>query len=199
MNMTQKNNYLNLANTAFNKKPFPHFTALEVLPVDRDLLLLEWLEKYVGWKKVTTDFYEQYEFNLRKVTIPFELMFLTDELFLDSLKTNLAKFFEVEFSKQVDVTAHKLIAGQQIGIHNDYIPSEETHRLLIQLNRDWTHEDGGMLIFYNSENIDDVYKRFFPVHNSAVGFAISENSYHAVENINKNERFTLVYSFYKIA
>jgi hypothetical protein len=40
---------------------------------------------------------------------------------------------------------------------------------------------------------------FSPVHDSVVGFAISEDSNHAVSTTHGGERFTLVFSFYASA
>jgi hypothetical protein len=51
-------------------------------------------------------------------------------------------------------------------------------------------------LFFNSPEPTDVHKVFRPANNSAVAFAISHDSYHAVTTIRGSERYTLVYSFY---
>ena len=68
--------------------------------------------------------------------------------------------------------------------------------MLIQLNRGWDDNQGGILMFFNSQDPADVHRVFPPVHGSVVGFGISEGSNHAVSTIHSGERFTLVFSFY---
>lgn len=159
--------------------------------------LLSWLENHAPWKLSKTDFYEQYEFNFLDIKLPSELAFLNSRDHLSLVTRQVEAAFSVKLTDQVDFTAHKLLPGQRIRIHNDYIPGHETHRLLVQLNRGWKDENGGMLIFFNSQNTSDIHKIFRPLHTSAVGFSISPNSLHAVSTIHGGERFTLVYSFYQ--
>ncbi len=158
--------------------------------------VLKWLESEAPWKLVETDFYEQFEFNFLDAVLPVGLTFLREQMFIDTLATKIQKLFGVSLSGRADATAHKLLPGQRIRIHNDFIPEAETHRLLIQLNRGWEDEDGGFLLFFNSQDPVDVHKVLRPVHNSAVAFAISPDSHHAVTTIHGGERYTLVYSFY---
>jgi hypothetical protein len=176
--------------------PFPHFFSPAALIGDASLLVLEWFEASAPWRLVESDFYEQYEFSFWDVGVPSHLSFLKDQPFLNALKVKMEEVFVTRLKESIDITAHQLIPGQRIRIHNDYIPERETHRLLIQLNRGWADENGGLLLFFNSPNPADVHQIFRPTHNSAVGFAISPNSNHAVSIIHSGERFTLVYSFY---
>jgi Rps23 Pro-64 3,4-dihydroxylase Tpa1-like proline 4-hydroxylase len=158
--------------------------------------ILNWLETEAPWKLVETDFYEQYEFSFVDARTPDHLTFLRDEMFLDTLRVEVQKLLGVRLVSRIDATAHRLMPGQRIRIHNDFLPGDETHRLLIQLNRDWRNEDGGFLMFFNSPDPAEVHKVFRPMHNSTVAFAISPDSYHAVTTISGGERYTLVYSFY---
>lgn len=157
--------------------------------------ILEWLELEAPWRLVETDFYEQFEFSFDTANTPEHLMFLADNSFLDFLRVEVQKMLRVRLSEKVDATAHRMVPGQRIRIHNDFLPTGETHRLLIQLNREWRNDDGGFLLFFRSRNPADVHRVFRPVHNSAIAFAISPNSNHAVTTIHGGQRFTLVYSF----
>lgn len=188
---------LNFSTDRMFTEPFKYFVADEAFDRSVSLLLLEWLESHAPWKLVITDFYEQYEFNFLDVQLPSHLFFLQEQAALDEVKGRMERVFQVSLSARVDLSAHKLIPGQRIRLHNDFIPGQETHRLLIQLNRGWADEKGGLLIFFNSSNPADVHRLFLPVHNSAVGFAISPASNHAVSTVHDGERFTLVYSFYE--
>jgi Rps23 Pro-64 3,4-dihydroxylase Tpa1-like proline 4-hydroxylase len=158
--------------------------------------ILAWLESEAPWELVETDFYEQFEFSILDAALPAWLAFLREKRFIDSLATKIRELFGVSLSGRVDATAHRLLPGQRIRIHNDFIPEAETHRLLIQMNRGWEDGDGGFLLFFNSQDPMDVHKVLRPIHNSAVAFAISPKSHHAVTTIHGGERYTLVYSFY---
>lgn len=177
-------------------EPFPYFTAAEGLSEGVSSAILEWLETEAPWRLVETDFYEQHELSLWGVETPPALGFLTGQSFLDSLRSKVESVFGAQLGKRIDCTAHRLISGQRIRIHNDFIPGAETHRVLVQLNRGWHDDQGGFLMFFNSRDPSEVHRVFSPVHNSAVGFAISEASHHAVSTIHGGERFTLVFSFY---
>lgn len=178
--------------------PFEFFCSPKALKIDLSRKVLEWLEAEAPWKLIETDFYEQYEFSLWDVDVPFQLRALLEPDFLDGLRRKLGDFFNAQFSDEIDVAAHKLIPGQRIRIHNDFISGEKTYRLLIQLNRGSKDEDGGLLLLFNSSDPAEINKAFRPIHNSAIGFVVSPKSNHAVSTIHRGERFTLVYSFHKM-
>jgi Rps23 Pro-64 3,4-dihydroxylase Tpa1-like proline 4-hydroxylase len=177
-------------------EPFPYAISSRAFDSIVGADILAWLESGAPWKLVETDFYEQFEFSFIDADLPAGLAFLWEQTFIESLATQIQELFGVVLSGRVDATAHRLLQGQRIRIHNDFIPEAETHRLLIQLNREWVDGDGGFLLFFNSQDPADVHKILRPVHNSAVVFAISPDSHHAVTTIHGGERYTLVYSFY---
>lgn len=187
---------INFSGINYYSKPFDYFTAPGILTYDFDLDLLAWLEEYDSWKLVEKDFYEQYEFSFLDVELPSHLSFFQQTTSLQLIKANIEEIFQTRLSDKIDFTAHKLIAGQRIRIHNDFIPGQESHRLIVQLNRGWDDKKGGLLLLFNSDNPSDVHKIITPVHNSAVAFKISPNSNHAVSTVYQGGRFTLVYSFY---
>jgi hypothetical protein len=190
------NSWLDLSRVESFDRPFPHFVSPLALSTDASESILEWLEFEAPWKVVSADFYEQYEFSLWGVNLPPTITFLKDQSFLASSKRRVEEQFKIQLRPSFDLTAHKLVAGQTIRIHNDFIPGRETHRLLIQLNRKWNNDDGGLLLFFDGPEPSSVSKIFRPVHNSAIGFQISRVSNHAVSTIQSGERFTLVFSFY---
>ena len=109
----------------------------------------------------------------------------------------MERAFNEDHLEIVGVVAHKLVAGQHIGIHNDFIGAEETHRLVLQFNPHWIEENGGYLILFNSGKVEDVSKIILPLTNTAFGFEISEASYHAVSKIMGPPRYSIVYTFRK--
>jgi Rps23 Pro-64 3,4-dihydroxylase Tpa1-like proline 4-hydroxylase len=176
--------------------PFEYFTSPKALNANLAARILTWLETAASWKLVEANFYEQYEFSLWNTALPFDIEILVSTDFINNLRVQVGELFKTEFGCKVDVTAHKLVQGQRIRLHNDFVPGQETHRLLIQLNRGWKNEDGGLLLLFNSSDPADIHKAFRPIHNTALGFIVSPTSHHAVSTVHGGERFTLVYSFY---
>ena len=190
-------NLIQLESPAVFEEPFLYLTAVDGLGESNSLAFLEWLESGAPWKLVETDFYEQYEFSLFDARLPTDLNFLVERAFLDDLREKVAVIFGAQLGERFDCTVHKLVPGQTIRIHNDYIPGEETHRLLIQLNRGWCEEQGGFLMLFNSDDPSDVHQVLLPAHDTVFGFVISKKSNHAVSTIHGGERFTMVFSFYE--
>jgi Rps23 Pro-64 3,4-dihydroxylase Tpa1-like proline 4-hydroxylase len=191
------NSNFELADVTRVHSPFNYLITPKALRPDLAESLLSWFETSAPWFLVETDFYEQYEFSFFDHPLPASISDLITKENIDSAKSLMEELFETQLSPKVDFTAHKLLSGQRIRIHNDYIPGMETHRLIIQLNRGWIDDNGGMLMLFNSRDPKDLHRVIRPVHNSAVAFEISKKSNHAVSTIHAGERFTLVYSFYE--
>jgi len=187
---------LNLSAVERFSKPFDYFLSPQALREDVSTTLLAWLETEAPWKLVETDFYEQYEFSFWDVDVPPQLLVLREPDFLNELKTKIENLFKVELGNDIDVAAHRLIPGQRIRLHNDFIAGQKTYRLLIQLNQGCKDKDGGLLLLFNSADPADIHRVFRPIHNDAIGFVVSPTSNHAVSLLHGGERFTLVYSFY---
>lgn len=175
--------------------PFAHATHAAPLPADLCDAALAWMETTAPWHLRVASFYEQWELNLEPQALPHDLQALLAGETTDALQNlMLAPIASVPL-KLIEVTAHKLVPGQTIRVHNDHRPKGETHRLLIQLNRGWTDEQGGLLLLFGSAAADDVRRILRPTHRSATALAISPQSFHAVSTIQLGERYTLVYSF----
>lgn len=175
--------------------PFPHAVAYRLLPPVLADQVLAWFEDDAPWLLRVESFYEQYELNLHQVDLPAQLKGLVSEEMIDHLARQMLGPLTAEQLVLVEANAHKLLRGQTIKIHNDYIGGEETHRILIQFNRDWSDENGGMLMLFSSPNAADVARLIRPIHASAMSFEISPSSFHAVSTIRSGARYTLVYSF----
>jgi Rps23 Pro-64 3,4-dihydroxylase Tpa1-like proline 4-hydroxylase len=176
--------------------PFPHASIPAILSSLEATAVLTWLTFGAPWCLRTESFYEQYEFSLLNAEIPDEIQCLIAPKFIEALRS----FLQVSIGapshlELVDVCAHKLIPGQTIRLHNDFIGNEETHRVLVQLNDGWSVEHGGILMLFNSDRPEDVAGAFLPVHGSGFAFEISPRSFHAVSTIRSGERFTLVFTF----
>jgi Rps23 Pro-64 3,4-dihydroxylase Tpa1-like proline 4-hydroxylase len=187
---------INLAQRQSFLDPFPHFQVRGAVRQDAEGVILDWLETESHWSLTQAAFYEQHEFSLLDCDLPDEVRFLTSPSLITYLKEQFSENFDTLFDDRADVTAHRLTPGQIIKIHNDYIQGRETHRLLIQLNRSWEANQGGLLILFSDPQPEAAAKFVIPESRSAFGFEISSRSLHAVSTIKSGSRFTLVYSFY---
>ena len=186
---------VDLNRSEYFSDPFPHFHSIRAFDPDVALQILRWMEADAPWELVETDFYEQFEFDLRKVEIPDHLKFLENGSFASAVLGQMTSAFNVCLAENVEIVAHKLVPGQTIRIHNDYVEGAETHRLVIQFNSGWTDANGGLFVIFSSDDAEDVYRVITPLHNSAVGFAILGNSHHAISTIHNDARYSLICSF----
>ena len=187
---------IDFKSAALKSFPFPYFSMEKSIPKEKQIEMLEWMENSAPWKLIEADFYEQYEFSLLEYDFPSPISEFCSKKSIDYIKNNLSLIFGVNFKDKCEVTAHKLIKGQTIRIHNDFLPGEETHRLLIQLNRNWIDEYGGKLMIFNGPEPEDIVDIIDPESGSIQGFAISKKSHHAVSTVHGGERFTVVYSLF---
>jgi Rps23 Pro-64 3,4-dihydroxylase Tpa1-like proline 4-hydroxylase len=177
--------------------PFPHAVCGRALPMPLANAALEWFETAAPWRLRIESFYEQYELNLHQVGLAPALAPLVadDNEMIEAFAAQMLSPLTDERLMLVEANAHKLLPGQTIRIHNDFIGGEETHRVLIQINRNWTDQNGGMLMVFSSPAVEDIARLIRPTHGSGMAFEISPRSFHAVSTIHDGERYTLVYSF----
>lgn len=188
---------IDLSSAKAQQHPYTCFTAEEVIPEQLEHELLQWLETDAPWKLVTANFYEQYEFSFADVLLPLALQQMFSDVAVSDLRDKVGILLGARLGPIVEITAHQLKSSQTIRIHNDFRPAGETHRFLIQLNRGWREEYGGLLMLFRGPSVDTVDQIIPPTSRSAFGFCISRNSYHAVSKVHGGNRFTLVFSFYE--
>lgn len=194
--LTHLDPYERLAPSPVAAAPFRYFSTGACLAPEMEAALLAWLEQEAPWTLVETDFYEQFEFDMRDADLPDTIASLVSPASLDALRAKMEDAFGDALGNHVQVVAHRLTPGQRIAIHNDMREGGETHRLTVQLNRGLADDDGGFFMLFNSDDANDIHRILRPISGSAIGFAISPASHHAVSRLRGGERFTLVYSFY---
>lgn len=177
--------------------PFPHFRVAGLLSEECGLALLDWLDASAPWNLRIAEFYEQHEFSLLQCDLPAELTHLASAAFVAQIAHELSERLRCGSLELVEVAVHRLVQGQTIRIHNDFIGPTETHRLVVQINRGWSVENGGLLMIFKSDDPESVTDVLLPTHRSAFGFEISDRSHHAVSTINHGSRDSLVYTFRK--
>jgi hypothetical protein len=176
-------------------EPFPHTAKMELISKDLADATLSWMETDAPWTLRVASFYEQWELHLGEQTLPLGLASLVASTTVNGLAHAMLRPLTLQQLELTEVTAHKLVAGQTIRIHNDYLEGQESHRLLIQLNRGWVDSFGGLLMLFGSAHAEDLRRAVRPLHCAGFAFAISPQSFHAVSTIQAGQRFTLVYSF----
>ncbi|MFM9951816.1 MAG: cyclophane-containing peptide 2OG-Fe(II) oxygenase YhhC [Saprospiraceae bacterium] len=186
---------INLSSSICTDHPFPHFSSALVFQNDVDSQLFDWFENTNSWSLTNAEFYDQYEFSFFNTEIPTHLQCIISAQTINTIQEKLKSVFDVKHFELVGVTAHKLVHDQRIGIHNDFIGEEETHRLVIHINPNWQDENGGLLVLFNSDKAEDITKIIKPVNNSALGFEISQRSNHAVSKVYNFTRYSIVYTF----
>ena len=179
--------------------PFPHFRVVDMLSASTADALLAWLDGDAPWKLRVANFYEQHEFSMLACEPPTDVAHVVSDAFVAEVGRELSNRLDAPALELVDVAVHRLVEGQTIRIHNDYIGDDETHRLVVQLNRGWSIEQGGLFMIFEREDPASVADVMLPVHRSAFGFEISTRSHHAVSTIHGGSRDTLVYTFRKAA
>lgn len=184
---------LNFSDTIFRLEPYFHFVTSQALSKKIYSELIEWCN------------HDEHDW-LQKNSILSNHDYIT---FKDNEKTSLIEFFEsshslfepffnVYFEPEVKLGLIKMKKGDEHRIHNDFIDNGGiTHRVIIQLNSGWETHYGGETLIFSSEKETDLQYIYPPFSNLALGFKISQNSYHAVTKIKENNftRYSFVLSF----
>ncbi|MGZ8261967.1 MAG: 2OG-Fe(II) oxygenase [Methylotenera sp.] len=113
----------------------------------------------------------------------------------------LARMREITGLPLVDrmlVTVQRMLPGHVIGIHSDRpLLGYEIARLVVQLNKQWQAEHGGVLELFSSPQGEAVFS-VNPEYNKAVGFLLHADSYHGVTEVSQ-PRQSVVFNFWHMA
>jgi hypothetical protein len=183
---------------AFFCEPYPHFECADFLDPDTADALLSWLEAR-KWLELGIEEYEGYsDVPLSASNLPEACSGLVAPDFLVQLRQLMLRFFRIDSTGNVRVTAHRIRTGGSLSAHSDVSHIRFTHRLLVQLNRGWTGGNGGLLCLYDgSPHAHQPPCKFVaPVHRSAFAFEVSERAFHSVTPVLRGQRYTLSYTFY---
>lgn len=178
-------------------QPFPYFVVPRIFGSAIAGELSKLLEAEPNWALVQADFYEQFETSVYDLPPTNALRALIAVDTIAAISDQLCLRFRQSRLTISDVTLHRLVPGQSIGIHNDYISNKESHRLIIHLSPQWEQSNEGYFVIFSDSNAESVSELVTPVHNSAIGFEISEKSHHAVSQVFGCDRYSVVYSFGK--
>lgn len=183
----------------FREHPFPHLLISDLVAPHRAEALLGWLESGARWRFQQTSFYQQYSCSNIADLADGDEGFL-GAAFLASQRRSLERTFDVELDPhRIYACAHRLIRGTGIGIHTDR-PGEgrETHRLVAHFTRDFSDANGGHLLFFSAQDLGALHSIVRPLNNSAAAFALSDRSFHAVNDVTAGVRYSIVFSFWRV-
>jgi Rps23 Pro-64 3,4-dihydroxylase Tpa1-like proline 4-hydroxylase len=174
--------------------PYAHIVSLRFYTETFAETLLGWLESQQDWHLREGILFEQYELGFSRFTHCKEIEGLWDGAILSRLRDAVTRAIGTPVSSRINIHAHKLVPGQFTNIHTDMIP-EETHRLVVQLNRGRADDSGGNLMLLTGPRPADLSMVFKQNSNSAVGFKLGAESFHAVGRVKAGTRFTIIYTF----
>jgi hypothetical protein len=175
--------------------PFPFAVFPSFFEEATAATLLDHLSNATAWRLHKKGFYD-YRFDSRardSDVLPANL--------LTGVQKCVEAALDTQLSARVLVYFHCLLPGQSIWLHTDDPANPgslgPTHRIVVHLNRHWSEDSGGQLVFFGSRNARDVRRVFPALHNYAVAFALSDRSYHGVTEVRSGSRYTIVFSFCK--
>lgn len=170
-------------------KPFPFFYVTPAFS-EEQCAALECLFLQDGdWQHRDGDFYRC---SLRDITENFPARFQTEVL------ARMREITGLPLVNRVVVTAQRMLPGHVIGVHSDRpLLGYEFARLVVQLNKQWQPEHGGVLELFSSPESAASF-RLNPEYNAAFGFLLNADSYHGVTEA-AQPRQTVVFNFWHAA
>ena len=177
--------------------PYRHFTNERFFSEELSRDFVNWLENEAYWHRHFSDFFDQFETHdvLCKET-PLYLLLSK----LPDIRKLISKLYCVSLSEKFEVSAHRLVSGQAIGVHTD-APRDnyETHRLVVILPSLGLSNYDGSLVLLDQEDwkLSQSIIGYPPSCGQGFIFSFSETSFHAVSQITQGVRYSLVFSFWE--
>lgn len=178
-----------LSQPIHHDSPFPFFYVNSAFSEEQCAALEHLFLQDAEWQHRDGAFYRC---SLRDVTGNIPAAFLTEVL------ARMREITGLPLVNRVVVTAQRMQPGQVIGIHSDRpLVGYEIVRLVLQLNKQWQAEHGGVLELFPSPESEAVFS-VNPEYNKAFGFLLHVDSYHGVTEVTQ-PRQTVVFNFWHAA
>ena len=175
-----------LAQPIHHDQPFPFFFVEAAFSAEQCAVLDGLFLADGDWQHRDGAFYRC---SLREVTEFMPVSFLTE------IRARMREITGLPLVNRVVVTAQRMLPGQIIGIHSDRpLLGYEIARVVVQLNKQWQAEHGGVLELFAAPAGAAVF-RLNPEYNKAFGFLLHVDSYHAVTQVSQ-PRLTVVFNFW---
>ncbi|MCQ8117712.1 2OG-Fe(II) oxygenase [Methylomonas rosea] len=178
-----------LAQPIHHDSPFPFFYVNAAFSQDQCAALDSLFLQDGNWQHRDGAFYRC---SLKDVTenIP--------DTFQAEVLTRMREITGLPLTNRVLVTAQRMLPGQAIGVHSDRpLVGYEIARLVVQLNKQWQTDHGGVLELFSSPESEAVFS-VNPEYNKAFGFLLHVDSYHGVTEAIQ-PRQTVVFNFWHAA
>lgn len=181
-------------------QPYLHYQADDTLTACHADELLRWLEQLDGWTSTTGAFYQVREIDLTQVEPPEGLADIFSPAALSALREQLGPLFGCHFQRRMRIVAHLMNSGHGAGIHSDDPRGiEETHRMIITLGWRSPVGRGGLFGVFARRSPASLVRLIAPLHNRCVLFEATDRSHHAVTDVRRGARFSIVLSFWREA
>ncbi len=169
--------------------PFPFFLVNAAFSEEQCAALDQLFSHDIEWQQRDGEFYRCSMCDVTEI-IP--------GLFKAEILARMREITGLPLDYRVLVTAQRMLPGQVIGLHSDRpFLGYEIARLVVQLNKQWQAEHGGVLELFSSSEGEAVFS-VNPEYNKAVGFLLHADSYHAVTEVTQ-PRLTVVFNFWHMA
>ncbi len=169
--------------------PFPFFFVNAAFSEQQCAALDQLFSQDIAWQQRDNALYRCSMCDVTE-TIP--------ELFKPEILARMRDITGLPLVNRMLVTAQRMLPGQVIGLHSDRpFLGYEIARLVVQLNKQWLPEHGGVLELFSSPESEVVFS-VNPEYNKAVGFLLHGDSYHAVTEVTQ-PRLTVVFNFWHMA
>lgn len=169
-----------------HQDPFPFFAVDAAFSEEQCATLEQLFSPDSEWQHRDGAFYRC---SLRDVTAEIPATFHAE------LLARMREITGLPLIKRFMVTAQRMLPGHVIGIHSDRpLLGYEIARLVVQLNKHWQTEHGGLLELFASPEGEAVFS-MNPEYNKAFGFLLHAESYHGVTEVTQ-PRQTVVFNFW---
>lgn len=178
-----------LSDPGFHEQPFPYFDVNETFSPELCCSLEALFSLEGEWQHRDGSFYQC------------SILDVTENISASVKQEVLTRIREITSMPLVErtlITAQKMQPGQAIGIHSDRpLLGYEILRLVVQFNKAWQSDHGGVLELFASEK-GKALAEVQPEYNKGFVFVLNENSYHGVSKAIQ-PRQSLVFNFWHVA
>ncbi len=178
-----------LSHPIHHHHPFQFFFVNAAFSEEQCTVLDQLFSQNIEWQQRDGEFYRCSMCDVTEI-IP--------GLFKAEILARMCEITGLPLVNRVLVTAQRMLPGQAIGLHSDRpFLGYEIARLVVQLNKQWLPEHGGVLELFSAPAGQAVFS-VNPEYNKAVGFLLHADSYHAVTEVTQ-PRLTVVFNFWHMA
>lgn len=178
-----------LSQPSHHNNPFPFFHVTSAFSVKQCAELERIFSQAGEWQHRDEVFYRC---SLRDVTENIPAAFRAEVI------DRMREITGLPLVDRLVVTAQWMLPGHIIGVHSDRpLLGYEIARLVVQLNKQWHPDHGGVLELFAQPESEAVF-RLNPGYNEAFGFLLHADSHHGVTEVSQPRR-TVVFNFWHAA